>query len=115
MRWQIIAKNPDRAAGFYCDLFGWTVSADNALGYRQFDTHSPAGIPGGLWPAPPDGHAMVQLFVAVDDVSATVAKAGALGVATIIPPQKLPDGDEMAVILDPEGLPLGLCRLKARA
>jgi hypothetical protein len=26
----------------------------------------------------------------------------------IIPPQKLPDGDEMAVILDLEGIPVGL-------
>jgi hypothetical protein len=26
----------------------------------------------------------------------------------MIPPQKLPDGDEMAVVLDVEGIPVGL-------
>src|SRR4051812_4801772 len=112
MRWQIIAKDPERAADFYCKLFGWSVDANNALGYRQFDTQSPRGIPGGMWPAPKEGHAMVQLFVAVPDVAAAVAQAAQLGSQVIIPPQKLPDGDEMAVILDPENLPLGLCKLK---
>ena len=28
----------------------------------------------------------------------------------LIPPQKLPDGDEMALILDPEGLSVGLMK-----
>jgi hypothetical protein len=26
----------------------------------------------------------------------------------LIPPQELPDGDEMAIILDPEGIALGI-------
>ncbi len=44
----------------------------------------------------------------VDDIGAYVAKAIKLGGQIIIPPQKLPDGDEMAVILDIEGIPVGL-------
>jgi len=31
-----------------------------------------------------------------------------------MPHQKLPDGDEMAVILDPEGIPVGLFRSSQR-
>jgi hypothetical protein len=31
-----------------------------------------------------------------------------LGGKVIIPPQMLPDGDELAVILDVEGIPVGL-------
>ena len=39
-----------------------------------------------------------------------VEKAKKLGGTTIIPPQKLPDGDEMAVILDPIGVAVALCK-----
>ncbi len=108
MQWQMIVKNPDRSAEFYGQLFGWTVNADNALGYRMVNTGSERGIQGGIWPAPPDAHAFVQLFVEVEDVAAYVEKAVGMGANVIIPPQKLPDGDEMAVIHDPEGIPLAL-------
>ena len=72
------------------------------------DTGSERGINGGIWPAPPQGHSMVNLYVEVDDVDAYVAKATKLGGTVIIPRQQLPDGDEMAVILDVEGIPVGL-------
>jgi predicted enzyme related to lactoylglutathione lyase len=107
-RWQIIAKNPDQAAEFYCKLFDWSVNTDNPLGYRTIDTQSGDGIQGGVWPCPPDGHGIVVLYVAVDDVAATIKQACELGGGVIIPPQKLPEGDEMAVIRDPEGLAVGL-------
>jgi len=107
-RWQIIAKNPDQAAEFYCELFGWSVNTDNPLGYRTIDTQSEDGVKGGVWPCPPEGHAIVVLYIAVDDVAAYVERARRLGGAVIIPPQKLPEGDEMAVIHDPEGLAVGL-------
>lgn len=106
---QILSRNPERAAEFYARLFGWTISAENALAYRQIDT---GGIPGGIWPAPPDGHGMVQLFVGVADVAASVREAEAGGGTTLLPPQQLPDGDVMAIMLDPEGIPFGLVRAR---
>jgi uncharacterized protein len=108
IRFQILAKDPDNAARFYQSMFGWKVDTNNALGYRSFDTGSERGINGGIWPSPPDGHSFVQLYVEVDDVGASVDQAVALGGRQIIPPQKLPDGDEIAVIADPEGITVGL-------
>jgi predicted enzyme related to lactoylglutathione lyase len=108
MQWQILAKDPAKTAEFYTKLFDWEINANNALAYRTVDTGSERGINGGIWPAPPQGHSMVSLYVEVDDVDAYVAKATKLGAQVIIPPQKLPDGDEMAVILDIEGIPVGL-------
>jgi predicted enzyme related to lactoylglutathione lyase len=108
MQWQILAKDPDKLAGFYSKLFAWDIVTNNALGYRMIDTCSERGINGGIWPAPPDGHSMVSLYVEVADVGALVAKAEKLGGKLVIPPQKLPDGDEMAVITDLEGIPVGL-------
>ncbi len=112
-RFQIIAKNPDKAAEFYGSLFGWTIDDSNAMGYRIVKTGSEEGIQGGIWPSPPEGHSMVQLFVKVDDVKSSVEQAKELGANVIIEPQTLPDGDQMAVILDPEGIPVGLAKMKA--
>jgi predicted enzyme related to lactoylglutathione lyase len=109
-KFQILAKDPERTAGFYGALFDWRVNADNAFGYRALETGAGRGIDGGIWPSPPEGHAFVQLFVEVDDVADTIARATQLGARVVVPPSVLPDGDEMAVILDPEGIPLALHR-----
>ncbi len=114
MQFQILAKNPDQAAEFYGKLFGWRIDANNALGYRTIDTGSKAGIQGGIWPAPPEGQSMVQLFVAVADVKAAAGAAAEMGGTVIVPPQTLPDGDEMAIILDSQGIPFGLMRERVR-
>jgi uncharacterized protein len=108
MQWQILAKEPDKLAEFYTRLFAWDVNTNNALNYRMIDTGSERGINGGIWPAPPQGQSMVSLYVEVDNVDAYVTKATRLGGKLVVPPQKLPDGDEMAIILDIEGIPVGL-------
>lgn len=108
MQFQILAKDPERAAAFYTGLFGWTQNADNALGYRQLSTGAGRGIDGGIWPSPPEGSSFVQLFVEVDDLAATLEKARALGGSVLLPPQTLPEGDAMALFRDPEGIPVAL-------
>jgi uncharacterized protein len=109
-QFQILAKSPDETAAFYGSLFGWKVDANNALGYRRIDTGSTHGIQGGIWPAPPHAPNFVQLFVGVPDPAAAVANATALGAKVIIPPTKLPEGDEMAVLLDPHGMAFAVIR-----
>jgi predicted enzyme related to lactoylglutathione lyase len=108
MQWQILAKDPDKLAGFYHELFGWNVNTDNSLGYRMIDTGAAKGINGGIWPSQHEGPSSVSLYVEVDDVSKALEKAQNLGAHVVLPPQVLPDGDEMAIILDPEGITFGL-------
>jgi predicted enzyme related to lactoylglutathione lyase len=110
VQWQIVAKEPEKLTKFYGGLFGWKVDTSNALGYRAIDTASGGGINGGVWPSPPEGHNLVQLFVEVDDVDAYIAKATALGASVIVPKSELPDGDALAIVLDPAGLSFGLYR-----
>jgi predicted enzyme related to lactoylglutathione lyase len=95
-------------AEFYAKLFDWDINTNNALNYRMIDTGSERGINGGIWPAPPGGPSMVSLYVEVEDLGGAAARAIKLGGKIVIPPQTLPDGDEMAVILDVEGIPVGL-------
>jgi predicted enzyme related to lactoylglutathione lyase len=52
----------------------------------------------------------VQLFVEVDDIDAFIATATALGASVIVPKSELPDGDALAIVLDPAGLSFGLYR-----
>lgn len=108
VRWQIISANPDSTASFYRQLFGWTDTRDNALGYRQVDTGS-NGIDGGVWPGPAEVQSFVQLFIEVPDIEKHVARATGLGAQVIVPVSVLPDGDTMAVLRDPAGLPFAIC------
>ena len=108
VQWQILAKDPAAAARFYTSLFGWKVDADNALGYRVVKTNDARGIDGGIWPSPPEGHNFVQLFIQVDSVADYVSRAERLGARAIIPPQTLPEGDVLAIMHDPQGIPFGL-------
>jgi uncharacterized protein len=110
MQFQILSKAPDDTAQFYSSLFDWKINANNPLGYRQIDTGSAAGIQGGIWPAPPQAPSSVQLFIAVADLKVAIQNAEALGAKVIIPATTLPEGDEMAVILDPQGMSFGLWR-----
>ncbi len=43
----------------------------------------------------------VQLFIQVEDVDAMIAKATSAGAKVLVPKSALPDGDTMAVLLDP--------------
>ena len=48
--------------------------------------------------------ASVQLFVAMDDVAAVVSKAETIGARLLIAPTTLPEGGEIAVMHDPQGM-----------
>jgi len=109
-QFQILSKAPDETAQFYGSLFGWTVDANNPMGYRRIHTGSKDGIQGGIWPAPPQSPNFVQLFIAVDDVAKLAGAAEKLGAKMLIPPTMLPEGDEMAVLLDPQGMSFALTR-----
>lgn len=110
LQWQMLSPEPDKLLAFYRELFGWTVSAGNALGYREVET---GGLPGGVWPAPPGAPPFVQLFIGVEDVAQSLERAVALGATVVVPVTALPDGDEMAILRDPTGLTFGLMRRSA--
>ena len=108
MQFQIISTEPDKTALFYGELFQWTIDANNPMGYRQINTGSSEGIQGGIWPAPPQAQNFVQLFMGVEHVGECVQKAESLGAKLLIPPTVLPEGDEMAVMKDPQGMPFAV-------
>ena len=108
IRWQVLSPDPDASTKFLTQLFGWKANRDNPLGYRQVETGE-GGIHGGVWPAPEGMKPFVQLFVRVDDIDEMIARATSFGAQVIVPKAVLPEGDEMAVLLDPQGLPIAIC------
>jgi uncharacterized protein len=110
VQFQILSKAPEETARFYSKLFGWRVNADNPLGYREISTGSEEGIQGGIWPAPPQAFNFVQLFVAVASVRAFCDRAEEAGAKVVIPYTVLPDGGEMAVLHDPQGMAFGIVK-----
>ncbi len=85
------------------------------MGYRQLKTGAANGVDGGVWPAPPGQAGFVQLFVEVADIDGCIAEATKLGAKVIVPRSELPDGDSMAVLLDPTGMSVAVCRLGTKA
>jgi uncharacterized protein len=110
VEFQILSSKPDETASFYSQLFGWTVNSANVMNYRRIQTGSAEGIQGGIWPAPPEAGSFVQLFIAVENVAASVQTATGLGARVLIPPTPLPDGGELAVLRDPTGMSFGVYR-----
>jgi len=106
-QFQILARDPDATATFYAQLFGWRIDRGNALGYRPIST-GPEGIEGGIWPTPPEGKPLVQLFIEATALEAVVARARGLGGEVVVPPQRLPEGDSLAILVDPEGRPFAV-------
>ena len=113
MQWQIITREPEKHSAFYAKVFGWKINADNPLGYREAKTGAERGIGGGFWPAPPGANAFVQLFVEVGDVAQTIGKVTANGGSVLIPPQTLPNGEQMAILRDPMGVTFGVMTTKS--
>jgi len=110
MQFQILSKVPEETSNFYSSMFGWSVNANNSLGYREISTGSQNGIQGGIWPAPQQAATFVQLFIAVENVRTSVKRAEELGAKLIIPPTGLPDGGKLAVMHDPQGLSFGVMK-----
>ena len=106
-QFQMLARDPEATAAFYQRVFGWEIHQRNALGVRQFST-GPEGMVGAIWPTPPEGRPLVQIFIAAPDLEAAVARATGLGAQVVVPPQALPEGDALAVLVDPEGRPFGI-------
>ncbi len=108
-RWQIITKNPESHSAFYRDVFGWEISADNAMNYRQATTGRGDAPDGGFWPSPSDETpCCVQLFIEVQDVGSSITRATEHGAQVAMPAQQLPEGEVMALLVDSQGLGFGI-------
>lgn len=100
VHWEIVARDPQRQASFYRQLFNWDIGPGPIMQVA----------PGLGGPEPgPGGHLRqgesrgVHLYVQVRDLGAALARAASLGATVTAEPFDVPDGPTLAAIDDPEG------------
>jgi predicted enzyme related to lactoylglutathione lyase len=105
---EIIGGDAEKLHGFYSQLFGWKIDANNEMKYGLVDGNE-TGIGGGIGPDPEGGPGYVTVYVGVDDIHAAMQKAQQLGASVVMPPTELPDfGVTFALFADPAGHVVGL-------
>jgi len=103
-----------RSARFYLQLFGWKLlerDCADGLEVLIFDTGAAPRAEnlrrGGIWQRPAGERMGIVVYVVVDGLDATLARAAALGGKVITP--KTPQGRNFrACIADPDGNELGM-------
>jgi uncharacterized protein len=115
VHFEVIGKDAEKLRGYYSELFGWEIDADNPPNYgivqRDGNTNADGvGIGGGIGAGPEgyDGH--ITFYVEVPDVEAALAKAESLGGTRMMGPMKPMEGVEIALFNDPEGHVVGLVK-----
>jgi predicted enzyme related to lactoylglutathione lyase len=105
---ELASSNLDASAGFYRELFGWTIepvegSPESYLRIKNGEANN-----GGIRPVTPPGtppHWLV--YFATDDVDAAVATVEELGGARLAGPLEISMG-KIAIVRDPQGAAFAL-------
>lgn len=111
---ELQTRDPDKAIPFYASVFGWTANTQ-PMGMSSYTEWQLDGrTVGGMMPMDENFPAQVpphwEVYFAVDDADATVAKARELGAAVYVEPQDVPPG-RFAVLADPQGAVFSVIRL----
>ncbi len=113
---ELTTTDPEAAARFYGDLFGWAVASmpmqDGEYRVVKVGDDAVGGImavPSGAGPMPPSWGS----YVTVADVDATLARCAALGGKTLVPAMDVPGVGRMAVLQDPQGAALSVMAYSA--
>jgi predicted enzyme related to lactoylglutathione lyase len=115
VHFEVMGKDAGKLHGYYSELFGWEIDANNPMKYgvvpRDGNTNADgAGIGGGIGAAPEgyDGH--VTFYVEVPDVEEALAKAESLGGTRMMGPEKVMEAIEIGLFGDPEGHMVGVVK-----
>lgn len=109
---ELLTGDPQAAAGFYGQLFGWKFDEMNMGGegvYRVAKVGDTAV--GGIMKTPAAATGMPPMwcaYVTVADIDATLKQAAALGGKVVAPVMEVPNVGRFAVIADPQGATINL-------
>jgi predicted enzyme related to lactoylglutathione lyase len=115
VHFEVIGKDGAALQSYYADLFGWSIDANNPMGYgivqREGNTNADGvGIGGGIGPGPEGYEGHVTFYVEVPDVEAALTKAESLGGTRVMGPEKIMDQVELGMFTDPEGHVVGVVK-----
>jgi predicted enzyme related to lactoylglutathione lyase len=114
--YELLTSDAAAAKAFYDPVVGWDIEAEASMpgmDYRMI--RAGGGYAGGVMTLNPEmrehGARPTWLgYVGVDDVDATVTKAESLGGKAMKPAFDLPSVGRIAMIADPQGIPLYVMR-----
>lgn len=109
VHWEIGAQDKAKLLEFYRHMFDWNIDATNPA-YAMVAA-AEGGIGGGVMDVQPGVPPYVTIYVAVDDLAASLAKAEGLGGKTIVPPTPIEGVGAFAMFADPEGHVIGLLKM----
>lgn len=107
VHFEINARDAKKLHGFYSEVFGWTIDANNPMNYGLVKTGG-EGIGGGIGPA--QGDPFVTFYIAVPDLAASLRKIESLGGKTVVPVTEIPNMVTFAIFTDPQGNRIGLVK-----
>ncbi len=108
VHFEIGAQDHKQSAAFYGQLFGWEINSDVMPGYAMVQSGGEGGIGGGIMTIQDGMKPMVTVYVLVDDLDATLAKAEGLGATTVVPPTPIPGYGAFAWFADLDGNCVGI-------
>jgi predicted enzyme related to lactoylglutathione lyase len=119
VHFEIPADNPERLGRFYTDLFGWRVEKwpgplDYWLLYTRGQGQGPVAIDGGMYRRELPDQRPVN-YVHVHSAEEFSEKAKLLGGRVILPRTQVPGVGYVAILVDPEGNPIGLYETRGGA
>jgi uncharacterized protein len=113
VHFEVIGKDAERLQGYYGDLFGWEIDANNPMKYGivQRDGNTTAegvGIGGGVGAGPEGYPGHVTFYVEVPDVEAALVRAEELGGKRMMGPDEVMPGLVIGLFSDPESHVVGV-------
>jgi len=106
VHWEIPSTDTKKSADFYARLFGWKM-VPSFGGYVTFEVEG--GVGGGISPVEKMPEPCIEVYVGVDDIPATLERAGQLGGKTAKPKTEIGGGmGYYGLLLDPCGCRIGV-------
>ena len=105
---EVHGPEPEQAAKFYSELFGWSMQSMPESNYTLIDTHAGSGINGGIGQTREDQPPQSVFYAENPDIKALLEKAESLGGKVVVPVTEIPDMVTFAHFTDPFGNLVGL-------
>ena len=116
VHWELLSKDPAKAAAFYEQVFDWKIQHRPELNYRLVDTGGDGGINGGIMkpehPEPWPGN--MTVYIDVDDLAAYRKRVVQAGGRILIEEQEVPGMGALSLFTDPDGRMMGLWKQGAK-